>query len=186
MKKKLRWIWLFVLWVLVHCGYTAVDGLMDYYSTADVAVVLGNKVHEDGTLSERLKSRLDCALHLFVAKQTSTILVSGGLGKEGHWEGTKMQEYLISRGVPDSVIMVDNEGVNTWATAQNAAQIIPDFHSKKVVVVSQYFHLTRCKMFFRKSGFTDVSSAAPGAFHEARDVYSLLREFPAFYLGLLK
>jgi len=53
-------------------------------------------------------------------------------------------------------------------------------HFKSIVVVSQYFHVTRTKKLFKDQGFMNVSSVTPKYF-EWRDLYSMTREFPAYY-----
>ncbi|MCE2996430.1 MAG: YdcF family protein [Cyclobacteriaceae bacterium] len=171
-----------VVWVTGHVIYTLVDGLTDENKKADIAVVLGNTVNPDGTLSTRLQKRLECSLHLFQAGRVKKILVSGGLGKEGFYEGDKMKEYLLQKGVPDSLIVVDNHGDKTLATVINTLQMQEQLGFKSLIVVSQYFHVTRTKMLFRKNNFTEVSSACPDYF-EFRDVYSIIREFVAYYFG---
>lgn len=170
----------FLLWLSGHLIYTTVDGLTDEKKHADLAVILGNKVNEDGTLSERLEKRLECGLNLYRNGRVKKILVSGGLGKEGFYEGDKMKEYLINHGVPDSVIIVDNAGNNTIATVDNTLKLKDSLNFQSLIVVSQYFHLTRTKMLFRKRHFENVSSVSP-AYFELRDIYSLLREFGAYY-----
>jgi len=169
-----------VLWLLGHLIYTSIDGLTDRKKKADLAVILGNKVNEDGTLSERLEKRLACGLKLYRDRRVKELLVSGGLGKEGFYEGDKMKDYLISNGVPDSVIIVDNLGNNTIATVDNTLKLKDSLNLQSIIVVSQYFHLTRTKMLFRKRHFDNVSSVSPQYF-EFRDIYSLLREFVAYY-----
>jgi vancomycin permeability regulator SanA len=57
-------------------------------------------------------------------------------------------------------------------------------HYDDLIVVSQYFHLTRTKMLFKKEGLENVSSASPRYF-EYRDFYSLFREFFAYYYDRL-
>ena len=52
---------------------------------------------------------------------------------------------------------------------------------KSIIVVSQYFHVTRIKKLFRESGYQNVTSVSPQYF-EFRDFYSLLREFFAYYV----
>jgi hypothetical protein len=42
-------------WVLVHTLFITWDGLRNSQQRADIGVVLGNKVNEDGTLSELLR-----------------------------------------------------------------------------------------------------------------------------------
>lgn len=170
----------FLLWLLIHSIVITSEGLRDDGQSADYAVIFGNKVNTDGSLSERLEKRMECGLHLYRNKRVHGLIVSGGLGKEGHYEGTKMKEFLLSHGVPDSVIVVDNKGDNTLKTVQNALALRDSLHISSLIVVSQYYHISRAKLLFRKEGFTALSSASPRYF-EWRDVYSLLREFFAFY-----
>jgi vancomycin permeability regulator SanA len=171
-------------WVLVHTLLITWDGLHNSRQRADLAVILGNKVNEDGTLSERLTQRLACGLALYRRGCVGRLLVSGGLGKEGFYEGDKMREYLRAHGVPDTAIIVDNAGNTTQQTVRNTARLQPVLHFRSVLVVSQFYHLSRTKMLFRQAGFTEVSGASP-VYFELRDAYSLLREFAAYYQALL-
>jgi vancomycin permeability regulator SanA len=77
------------LWFSIHIAYTIIDGLYDRDEKADVAVILGNKVNEDGSLSLRLVKRLQCGLDLYKTGRVQKLIVSGGLGKEGFYEGDK-------------------------------------------------------------------------------------------------
>ena len=94
-----------------------------------------------------------------------------------------MKEYLLKNQVPNSVIFVDNKGNNTQLTVLNTLKLEKRIHFKSIIVVSQYYHLTRTKMLFKKSGFKNVTSASPTYF-EVKDIYSIFREFFAFYLEL--
>jgi vancomycin permeability regulator SanA len=91
-----------------------------------------------------------------------------------------MKEFLKHKDVPDSAIIVDNLGSNTEASVGNTLKLKDSLHFNSVIVVSQYFHLTRTKMLFKKRNFYNISSASPQYF-EIRDFYSLLREFVAYY-----
>jgi len=171
---------LLLLWFIAHSLYITTDGLSDNGRKADLAIILGNKVNEDGTLSERLTKRLESGVFLYRQHRVKKLLVSGGLGKEGFYEGDKMKEYLIHRGIPDSVIIVDNKGNTTRATVDNAMKLKEKHLFNSAIVVSQYFHVTRTKKLFKDKGFTNISSVSPHYF-EWRDVYSMIREFPAYY-----
>jgi len=175
---------LLAAWVLVHTLLITWDGLHNSQQRADLAVILGNKVNEDGTLSERLAQRLACGLALYRSGRVGRLLVSGGLGKEGFYEGDKMRDYLRAHGVPDTAIVVDNAGNTTQQTVRNTARLQRALHFRSVLVVSQFYHLSRTKMLFRQAGFTEVSGASP-VYFELRDGYSLLREFAAYYQALL-
>lgn len=169
-----------IVWFIVHSIYITIDGLTDKQTNADVAIVLGNKVNEDGTLSERLKARLDKSIELFNQKRVKSIIVSGGLGKEGFWEGKKMEKYLINNKIPTDKILVDNYGNDTEKTVDNSIRIMDSLDFKSAISVSQFFHQTRTKKLFRKKGFENIESASPDYF-ELRDFYSIFREFVAYY-----
>lgn len=171
-------------WFVLHSAVVAIDGLTDDVQPVDCLVVLGNTVNPDGSLSARLQARLDKSLELYQQGVSPLILVSGGLGKEGHYEGTAMQRYLVAQGVPAQAILIDNKGDNTQATARNYAHIAQQRHLRSVLVVSQFFHLSRTKLLLRKRG-VPVVHAAHATYYEWRDAYALFREFFAYYAYLL-
>lgn len=169
------------LWFLGHSFWIICDGLTDNKERVDLVVVLGNKVNPDGTVSERLKQRLLCAESHYKNGLADRLLVSGGFGKEGHYEAQVMKSWLVDHDIPADKIIIDNNGKDTELTVQNTLALQDSLGFKSIVVVSQYFHVTRTKMLFRKHGFKEVSSASP-AYVEVRDLYSICREFPAYYL----
>lgn len=185
-RRKIKYLVIpFLIWFLAHISYATFDGLTDHQTQADVAVVFGNKVNEDGTLSSRLQARLDQAVLLYQAKRVAAVIVSGGLGKEGHWEGDKMQAYLISQGIPASAIVVDNQGNDTELTVKNSLRIMQENGWHSAISVTQFFHQTRAKMLFRKAGFHAIESSSPH-FFVFGDLYSTFREFVGFYVEGLK
>ncbi|AHJ98067.1 YdcF family protein [Hymenobacter swuensis] len=165
--------------LLLAAGGIACSGLTVRPKPADCLVVPGNTVNPDGSLSPRLRARLDEALRLYRTGLSPLIFVSGGLGREGHYEGTAMQRYLVGQGIPAHAIVVDNAGNNTEATARNFARLARARHLKSAVVVSQFFHLPRTQLLLRQQGVSTVSASA-ARYWELRDVYALLREVPAY------
>ncbi|PKF74739.1 YdcF family protein [Chryseobacterium sp. PMSZPI] len=168
-------------WFIIHSLYITYDGFTNSKQKADLAVVFGNKVNEDGTLSPRLKARLDKSIELYQKKQIKDILVSGGLGKEGYWEGTEMKNYLIKNKISSNKILVDNFGDNTEKTVINTIKIADSLKYSSVISVSQYYHQTRIKKLFRGHHFKNIDSSSP-IYFEIRDFYSIFREFFAYYL----
>jgi vancomycin permeability regulator SanA len=180
MKKVLRYIFsILLLWFVAHCTYIITDGLFDEDTVADVAVILGSTVNEDGSISPRLKARLDKGYDLYRTGKVNKLMVSGGTGKEGYPEGTVMAAYLEVMGVNRQDIIIDDEGNNTYLTALHYKEAAAQQGFQSVIVVSQYFHITRCKMVFRKLGITNLSGAHAEYF-ELRDLYSAAREFVGF------
>jgi len=168
---------------LVHEAVIVMDGLVDdKESQAQFGVIFGSKVNEDGSLSPRLKARLDKGYSLFQENVIEAFYVSGGLGKEGFQEGSVMAKYLEEQGVPNHLIQIDNQGTTTRRTALNFVRDNPG--QSTALVVSQYFHVTRCKLAFKQVGISQVKGIACDH-HEFRDAYSAFREFFGFYKYLL-
>ena len=156
------------------------NGKNDQIGNADVALVLGNKVNPDGTPSPRLKARLDTAVRYFNDGRFPKIIVSGGTGVEGVPEGTAMKNYLVLQGIAPEAILVDDHGVDTKASAENTVAILnADHQMESVFVISQSFHIPRCKLALRKMGVGPLFNAHPD-FFELRNIYSTAREVPAY------
>ncbi len=189
LKKKWpkRVLLILMVWMLIHATIISYDGLHDDAAKADVAVVLGNTVLPDGSLSSWLQGRVDKALTLYQNGLVKKIFVSGGMTKpeDGGWpEGDAMKAYLLKKGLPESDIIADNKGQNTYLTAKDFIAWNRDQHYQSIIIVSQFYHITRTKYIFRKLGFTQVYQAASDEY-SWRDIISTIREVPAFYKYLI-
>lgn len=179
MKQKIQLLVKILLtWFVLHTVLIIADGLTDEVVSSDLVVILGNKVHENGQLSERLKARVDKGLEWYQKGRCQKILVSGGLGKEGHLEGDAMAAYLIQKGVPAAVVIIDNKGDNTQASAENTKALFSEQTS--ITIISQYYHISRTRLAFQKVGFSNIYGVHADYF-ELRDFYSIFREFFGYY-----
>ena len=160
---------------LISIGGIAYDGLHDRIQDPDLAIVLGTTVETSGRPSARLQARLDKSLELIRSGQCKAIWVSGGIGSEGFDEALVMKQYLVAKGVQPELVFTDSQGTNTFETARNASKLIREMGFRRPIVVSQFFHLTRCRLAFRKNGVPLISTAH-AAYFEPRDLYSIVRE----------
>lgn len=157
------------------------NGLRDDVRPSGFALVLGNRVEPDGTPSARLRARLDRAGQLFRDGMAQRVVVSGGFGREGFDEADVMRDYLVAHGVSAERILLDHEGVDTYASARNLVRILrerggmDDGTRGTVIVVSQYFHVPRARLALRRFGIERVHGAH-ARFWEWRDLYSVPRE----------
>jgi vancomycin permeability regulator SanA len=174
-----------VVWFVSHTIVSTYIGMRDLVEPSDIIVVFGNTVLPSGEPSPRLKSRLDKGIELFKTYKGPYILVSGGFGKEGFDEASVMAKYMQDQGVPEDRILVDHQGINTQATVDRTVQIMREKDLHSIVAVSQYHHLPRAILTFKKAGVTAIYHAHADI-TEYRDVYALVRECIAFYTYLLK
>jgi len=152
-----------------------VFGHLDKVKPADICVVLGNKVNPDGSLSPRLKARLDRCISLYNDGLFSKVIVSGGTGKEGVNEAVAMKLYLTANNLPTDSIIADSSGINTYMTALFTKKYMIQNNLQSVLIVSQYFHLLRTTMILQRLGIKPVYYAH-AHFYEIRDFYSIIRE----------
>ncbi len=167
----LAWMGL-IAWITAY-------GLRVQIAKADVVVVPGNTVYQNGQLSARLQARLDKALLLYQQGCCKAILVSGAVGAEAQDEALAMQRYLLQRGLSTSAILVDQAGYTSWDTAKNTRQLLARSGYQDVIIVSQFFHLARLRLAMELNRVNTKGQAAADYF-EARDVYALLRESVAY------
>ena len=182
-KWRTRIILFLLVWVIIHIIYICIDGLRNFKGNADVAIVLGNQVYKNDSLSTGLQGRVDEALVLYKAGRVKKIFVSGGISndKDGRYpEGDAMQKYVRQHGVPAADVISDNNGQNTFLTAKDFIAWNQTHHYRSAVIVSQFYHITRAKYILRKLGFKNVYSASSEKY-SWRDITGTLREVPAFY-----
>ena len=123
----------------------------------DAILVLGCQVMEDGSLSLMLKDRLDKAIEIYKQGVASKIIVSGDHGTKGYDEVNAMKKYLIENEINSEDIFMDHAGFSTYESLYRASYI---FNAKKIVVVTQEYHLYRAVYIGNKLGIETVGIPA--------------------------
>lgn len=139
-----------------------------------VAIVLGARVHPNGTPSAALEDRLSTALDLYESGQVQTILVSGDAQAPEHDEPAAMQRWLVDRGVPAKHIVSDRAGYRTVSSMQRAAEL---YGVAGAIVCTQRFHLHRAVFLALRAGIDAVGAAADRRYTALPEDYR--REFVA-------
>lgn len=125
---------------------------------ADCIIVLGALVYNDrGALSPVLKDRVDTAIDLYNKGVSSRLLMSGDHGRESYDEVNSMLNYASKQGISPKVIFLDHAGFSTYESMYRARDI---FQCKKVVIVTQKYHLYRAVYDARALGLDAYGVAA--------------------------
>jgi SanA protein len=134
-----------------------------YQSVADVpndnsiAIILGAKVWDDGSLSHALLDRVTTGVELYKAGKVKKLLMSGDNPSADYDEPTAMKGEAVKQGVPETDIVLDFAGRRTYDTCYRAKEI---FEVKKAVIVSQEFHLPRSIYLCENIGVESVGIIA--------------------------
>jgi vancomycin permeability regulator SanA len=164
------------------------DGLDDQGTHADVAVVPGNGIKRDGTPGPILRDRLDRAIELYDKGEFPLIIVSGATKLGGYDEPAAMSNYLVEHQVPATAVIQDKVGIHTSETGDDVARIMHARGLHSVMVVTNYYHVTRTKLALRHAGIHDIEQAHVGVVRKddapmlAREVLALYYYLGRFYL----
>lgn len=160
-------------------------GSTDYRAPADAVVVLGARVYADGSLSGSLFDRMNTGVGLYRSGLVDTMVLSGGRGASGIDEPEAMRAFAISRGVPSRDIVLDHTGVDTDATVRATVAMRQD-GNRRLLVVSQGYHLPRVKLAYRAEGVDVRTVPAAESLPIPKTPYFMAREIPAFWTYLLR
>jgi SanA protein len=119
------------------------------FPSAQVAVIPGAALRDDGTPSPIFLDRVDAAIALYKNAKVSKILVSGDNSTVSHNEVNPVRTYLLSKGVPDQDIFLDHAGFDTYSTMYRARSI---FGITSMLITTQSFHLPRAVFIARALG----------------------------------
>jgi len=116
---------------------------------ADAIIVLGAYVFPSGTVSTMLNDRLTEAYELYDEGKADKIVVSGDHGRKDYDEVNAMKKFLMDKGIPAEDVFMDHAGFNTYESIYRARDI---FQTKKVIIVTQGYHLMRAVFIARELG----------------------------------
>ena len=145
-------------------------GLLDSYGQrararkADAIVILGARVNQNGRAGHGLQMRVLHALRLYQKGFAPKIICTGGVGENPPAEAQVAARILLDKGVPRDDILLENKSTSTWQNAANASLICRARGWRRVLIVSDPFHLWRAERNFRRCGV--LASGAPVAREE--------------------
>ena len=113
----------------------------DYKKLSDIdcIIVLGAGIWNNKP-SPMLEDRLLEGINLYKNNVSNKIIMSGDHGRAEYDEVNTMKNYAIEKGVKSEDIFMDHAGFSTYESIYRAKEI---FKAKKVVIVTQKYHLYR-------------------------------------------
>lgn len=203
-KKRFSWkLILKYLFFLTLAGLAVVFGINTYICSStksrilsaeeaggltdvDCILVLGAGVHADGSPSPMLLDRLETGTALCQEGAAPKLLMSGDHGRENYNEVQTMKDIAMLDGVPSEDIFMDHAGFSTYDSMYRARDI---FRAKKVIIVTQKYHLYRAIYIAQSLGLDAYGVPAdtqryPG--QAVRDLREILARNKDFVTTLVK
>jgi uncharacterized SAM-binding protein YcdF (DUF218 family) len=147
----------FALWV-ISATAVLIWASRDEARPAQAIVVLGAAQYA-GKPSPVLRARLDHALELWNRHLATLLILTGGTGSgDTTSEAAVGRTYARKHGVPDSAILVENEGRTTSESMRAVAGMLEVRGLQTALLVSDPFHMLRLRILARRFGFTPYTS----------------------------
>jgi uncharacterized SAM-binding protein YcdF (DUF218 family) len=151
---------MFTAWVAVVASVWVV-GTQDQAGPADAIAVLGAAQY-NGRPSPVFRARLDHAATLYRAGHAPVILVTGGVGRRDTLsEAAVGARYLGGLGIPDAAIIPLPAGADTYASLAEIGGWFRGRGSRRVLLVSDAFHLLRLRILATRLALEPQTSPAP-------------------------
>ncbi len=115
----------------------------------DAVLVLGCGINPDNTPSARLDERLKKGREVLDKNKEMKLIVSGDDSGESYNEVAVMKRVSLENGVDEKRIICDSFGFSTYESIYNAKEV---FGCKKIIIVTQDYHLSRALYIAEKLG----------------------------------
>lgn len=145
----------------------------------DCILVLGCGVRDDGSPSAMLNDRLRRSVELYQSGAAPKLLMSGDHGRVGYDEVDAMKTYAVDAEIPAEDVFMDHAGFSTYESMYRARDI---FQAKKVIIVTQQYHLYRAVYIARSLGIdaygvsSDYRSYVGAVAREVREVLARCKD----------
>ena len=153
----------------------------DYTNLKDIdcIIILGAGIWGDKP-SHMLEDRLLEGINLYNNNVSNKIIMSGDHGREEYDEVNIMKNYAIEKGIPSENIFMDHAGFSTYESIYRAKEI---FKAKKVVIVTQKYHLYRALYIANQLGVeaygigADPRQYVGATYRELREILARNKDF---------
>ena len=153
---------------------------------ADCILVLGAGLKPEGSTNLMLGERIRTGVELYKAGGDHKLLMSGDHSRSDHDEVNAMKDAAMAQDVPSEDIFMDHAGFATYDSFYRAGAI---FGVKKVVIVTQAYHLPRALWIARALGLEAVGVSCDTRRYAGqlyRDVREILARDKDFFKCILK
>ena len=149
------------------------------FKDIDCIIILGAGIWGDKP-SPMLEDRLLQGISLYENNVSSKIIMSGDHGKEDYDEVNIMKDFAIEKGVQSENIFMDHAGFSSYESIYRAKEI---FGAKKVVIVTQKYHLYRSLYIANQLGLdaygvgADPRQYVGATYRELREILARNKDF---------
>ena len=141
-----------------------------------IGLVFGGGLNKDGSLNSMVEDRIAAGVALFRSGKVGKLMITGDDGRMYNNEVDAMKKAVLALGVAEDKILVDRHGYRTYDSCYREAKV---YGIKRVVAVSQFFHLPRIIFLCEHFGIGTTGVAADFRNYGFDSLYMNIREIGA-------
>lgn len=167
---------------LVFMIYTLFLHIVPRKKDFDYIIIHGAGLIDGERLTKLLQDRVDKAINVYRKDPTPPFLIpSGGKGSdEKISEAEAMRRYLISKGIPESDIILEDRSATTFENLKNSKDIIDSTEGRKyTALVTSNYHVYRALRYCKAIGLKCTGIGSRVAFYYWPS--ALIREYIAIH-----
>ena len=188
MKRILKWAALLLAALTLYSLFCAISIVRyaerDESAPADCIIVLG--AGTDGKIpSPVFRERLHHAVTLYQEGYSDIILLTGGYSPgNAHSDAWIAGQYLLEKGIPEAVIMLEERSTITQENLKYAKEIMENENLSTCILVSDPLHMKRSMMMAKDYEIEAFSSPTPTTRYQSwRTKLPFLARETFFYVG---
>lgn len=110
-----------------------------------VAIVLGNRLNDDGTITVIQEERLQLALEIEKKFNPDYYILSGGLANPNAniTEAEAMYNYLINKGIAKEKLIMEKQSLTTVENAFYSIPIVKKLNANTLIICSSPYHFLK-------------------------------------------
>ena len=110
-----------------------------------VAVVLGNRINDDGSMSDLMLRRLKMTIKVYKSFSPAKIILSGGVAnrKVDISEAQMMKDYLVANGVPQELLLLEENSLTTKQNAEFSVPMVAETGATELLLLTSTEHMNR-------------------------------------------
>ncbi len=143
------------IWIISATKSQVFNDIPSLPVNRDGLLLATGKLMENGRVNQHFVRRVDAAAALYRAGKVQRLILSGD---KAHDEPMELKRALLTRGVPESALVLDNSGLRTLNSVVRARDV---FHCGNLTIISERFHDFRALFLSRYYGIHAVAYAPP-------------------------
>ena len=181
----------FYIVVLIIFIYLIVNGIKIYQygfkdekAKCDAIIVLGASADSKG-VSPVYRERINHGIYLYNNGYADYIILTGGKGKGNDFsDAQKAKEYVLSKGIPEDVILIEEKSKITEENLKYSKEILDNYNIDACILVSDPLHMKRAMLMAKDLGLNAFSSPTATTMYKSfKTKFPFLMREEFFYIG---